>query len=89
MRAGPWAPPPAGAEAPPPPPPSDARWHVAEAGATRGPFSRAELAGMVSAGGLTAASYVWTPGAAGWARAGEVAELASLFGQVPPPPPAA
>jgi hypothetical protein len=89
MRAGPWGQTPASPETPPPPPAPDARWHVAEGGATRGPFSRAELAAMASAGSLTAESYVWTPGAPGWAHAGEVAELAPLFGQVPPPPPAA
>jgi hypothetical protein len=33
---------------------------------------------------------VWKTGMAGWVKAGDVAELASLFASVPPPvPPAA
>jgi membrane protease subunit (stomatin/prohibitin family) len=88
MRSGPWGQAPSG-ETPPPPPPPDERWHVAEGGAARGPFSRAELAVMAAAGSLTAESYVWTPGAPGWAHAGEVPALTSIFGATPPPPPSA
>ena len=88
-QAGPWggaaaAPPP-----PPPPPPGAAAWHVADNGATKGPYSAADLAGMASQGALTRATTVWKAGMAGWLPAGEVAELAALFAQVPPPPPPA
>jgi membrane protease subunit (stomatin/prohibitin family) len=89
--AGPWgAPtPPASAQAaPPPPPPVEHVWHIAENGATKGPFSLASMGRMVSDGTLTRESHVWTPGQDGWKRAGEVAELARLFTVMPPPPPA-
>ncbi|MEO5614196.1 MAG: SPFH domain-containing protein, partial [Cypionkella sp.] len=60
--AGPWGAAPAAA-APPPPPPSAGRvWHVAENGATKGPFSEADLASMAASGGLSRASQVWTAG---------------------------
>jgi membrane protease subunit (stomatin/prohibitin family) len=89
--AGPWgaaaatqaAPPP-----PPPPPPAARVWHLAENGATKGPFTEAELAAMAQAGGLTRASHVWTAGQDGWKTA-EQTELARLFTMVPPPPPGA
>ncbi len=44
---------------------------------------------MAREGTLTRDTYVWTPGSAGWTHAGKVAELAPVFGEVPPPPPPA
>ncbi len=87
--AGPWGAAPAQPQAapPPPPPPPERVWHVAENGATRGPFSRADLGRMASAGELTRATLVWTPGAQGWTKAEEFPELAQLFTVAPPPPP--
>jgi membrane protease subunit (stomatin/prohibitin family) len=92
QNAGPWgaapAAPSAAAPPPPPPPPSAARaWHVAENGATKGPFTDAELAAMAASGALTRASMVWTAGQDGWKAAAET-DLARLFASVPPPPPA-
>jgi membrane protease subunit (stomatin/prohibitin family) len=88
---GPWgAVPGAAPAAPPAPPPAPAAaktWHVAENGATKGPFSAAELVAMVGAGSLTRGSQVWTAGQDGWKTADQT-ELAALFAQVPPPPPA-
>ena len=70
------------------PPAAEPAWHVAEEGATQGPFGMGELQGMAADGRLTRESWVWTPGSADWRRAGAVPELGSLFSQVPPPPPA-
>ncbi|HEU0221787.1 MAG TPA: SPFH domain-containing protein [Paracoccaceae bacterium] len=71
-----------------PPPPPQPVWHVAEAGAAKGPFDRQTLAGMAAAGSLTRATLVWAPGFEGWKAAGEVPDLAALFAAMPPPPPA-
>lgn len=88
-RRGPWGEAPgAGAATPPPPPAAEAAWHVAEGGASRGPFSPADLRAMAADGRLTLESWVWTAGSADWRRAGAVPELTGLFHQVPPPPPA-
>lgn len=85
MAPGPWGGAPASAA--PPPPPPERVWHVAENGQTRGPFSRADLGRMLAEGGLTRDTLVWTAGAAGWTRAGDITELAQLFTIAPPPPP--
>lgn len=90
QTVGPWGAPAAPAQGvvppPPPPPPAAPLWHLAENGATKGPFDEATLASMASAGQLSRASLVWTAGQDGWKPAGETA-LARLFDQVPPPPP--
>lgn len=88
--AGPWGQAPgtaAAAPTPPPPPPSEHVWHIAEAGQTSGPFSKAALGRMATDGRLTRQTYVWTAGQDGWMHAGDVAELAQLFTVMPPPPP--
>ena len=72
---------------PPPPPPVEHVWHIAENGATKGPFSTASLGRMAADGTLTRATLVWTPGQDGWLPAGEVTGLARLFTVMPPPPP--
>lgn len=92
--AGPWgaAQPAAAPAAPPPPPPAPPPaaaaklWHVAENGATKGPFGEADLAAMAANGGLGQATMVWTAGQDGWKPASET-DLAGLFAQIPPPPP--
>jgi len=86
-QAGPWGAAPAAA--PPPPPPVEHVWHLAENGASHGPYSKANLGRMATDGSLTRASLVWTPGQEGWKPAGDVAELAQLFTVLPPPPPPA
>ncbi|MBC7155965.1 MAG: DUF4339 domain-containing protein, partial [Rhodobacteraceae bacterium] len=89
-QAGPWgavpqaAPPP---PPPPPPPPVEHVWHIAENGATHGPYSKAALGRMAADGTLTRATMVWTAGQDGWKPAGEVVEIAQLFTVLPPPPP--
>jgi membrane protease subunit (stomatin/prohibitin family) len=86
-NAGPWGAAPAAAAVPPPPPSAGARtWHIAEGGATKGPFSEAELTVMAGQGGLTRSSQVWTAGQDGWKLAADT-DLSRLFPMVPPPPP--
>jgi len=75
------------AAAPPPPPPVEHVWHIAENGQTKGPFSKADLGRMVTDGGLTRDTHVWTQGQDGWLKAADVTELAQLFTVLPPPPP--
>ncbi|MBW4707494.1 SPFH domain-containing protein [Roseobacter sp. YSTF-M11] len=77
------------AAVPPPPPPVEHVWHIAENGATTGPFSKAALGRMATQGTVTRDTMVWTPGQDGWMRAEDVAELAQLFTVLPPPPPPA
>jgi len=90
---GPWgarpaeAAPAAMAPPPPPPPPVEKVWHIADNGATKGPFSRAAVGRMVTDGSLERDTLVWTAGQDGWIAAGDVAELATLFTILPPPLP--
>lgn len=87
---GPWGPSPApqaAAAAPPPPPPVEHVWHIAEAGKTHGPYSKARLGRMAQEQSLTRETLVWTAGQDGWKPAGDVDELAQLFTVMPPPPP--
>ncbi len=89
QNAGPWGMAPAAAPAAPPaPPPAPAAtvWHIADNGATKGPFSEASLAAMAQSGALARTSQVWTAGQDGWKMAGDTA-LSHLFAMVPPPPP--
>lgn len=88
QQAGPWGAAPATHAAPPPPPPptADPAWHIAENGATKGPFPQSQLGPMVASGDLTRTTMVWTAGQDGWKPAGDTA-LAALFRDVPPPPP--
>ncbi|MCC5969781.1 MAG: SPFH domain-containing protein [Pararhodobacter sp.] len=79
----------AAAPPPPPPPPAETAWHLAENGQTKGPFGAAQLAQMISQGGFTRETLVWTAGQDGWQKAGDVPELAQLFSVSPPPPPPA
>ena len=98
QNMGPWgarptaapmgAQPPAQAHTPPPPPPVGKEWHLAENGATKGPFTEWALAGMVGSGALARGTMVWSAGMEGWKPASDT-ELARLFSHMPPPPPPA
>ncbi len=91
-NAGPWGARPAAAPAaaaPPPPPPVEKVWHVADDGKTTGPFSRASMGRMVTDGSLGRDTLVWTAGQDGWQKAGDIADLATLFTILPPPLPGA
>ncbi|MEM7488452.1 MAG: SPFH domain-containing protein, partial [Pseudomonadota bacterium] len=86
-QAGPWGTPSPQIAAPPPPPPVEHVWHIAEGGATKGPFSKARLGRMVADGEVSRETFVWTQGQDGWMKAEDVQELAQLFTVMPPPPP--
>lgn len=70
-----------------PPPPPVSQYYVAVNGQQTGPFNMQQLAQLRQTGQLTAQSYVWKQGMAGWEAAGNVAELGSLFQTATPPPP--
>jgi len=70
-----------------PPPPPQIQYSVSVNGQTAGPFNWQQLQQMVQNGQLTKNTHVWKQGMAGWEVAGNVQELANLFGAVPPPPP--
>ena len=77
------APPPAAA---PPPLPQAPKFHVALGGQSAGPFDLPTLQQYVQAGQLTKETLVWREGMANWIAAGQVPELAGLFGGATPPP---
>lgn len=92
QMGGPWGQAPAAPAAavpPPPPPPVEHVWHIAEAGETNGPFSKAALGRMAADGSLKRDTMVWTAGQDGWKAADDIQELAQLFTILPPPPPPA
>ena len=70
-----------------PPPPPQIQYSVSVNGQTAGPFNWQQLQQMVQNGQLQKNTHVWKQGMAGWEVAGNVQELANLFGAVPPPPP--
>jgi membrane protease subunit (stomatin/prohibitin family) len=72
--------------APPPLPPVPV-YHVALGGQQAGPFDMASLRQLAAEGRLLRETLVWNQGLAGWTPAGQVAELAALFAQTPPPMP--
>ena len=76
-----------GASATPPPLPTAVAFHVAVNGQQAGPFDMIALQSQASSGGLKRDSLVWKAGMAQWVKASEVAELSSLFANVPPPVP--
>lgn len=76
-----------GAAAAPPPVPAEASYYVAVNGAQTGPFPLSQLAQQAGSGTFTKDSLVWKAGMPEWTTAGTVAELASVFGSVPPPLP--
>mgnify|MGYP001413435817 CR=1 FL=1 len=86
-QGGPWSAAPAAGAPPPPPQAAEKIWHLSENGASRGPFTKAELAAMAASGEITRATYVWRQGFPRWMGADEAAELSDIFAAVPPPPP--
>lgn len=74
--------------APPPMPGAvNVTYMVSVNGQQFGPYNMQQLQQMVQNGQLTAQTYVWKQGMANWDLAGNVQELATLFGAVPPPTP--
>jgi membrane protease subunit (stomatin/prohibitin family) len=74
--------------APPPlPGASQAIWHVAIDGKTRGPVGVEKIASAIAKGKITRATNVWCQGMDAWLPAGQVPQLTSYFANSPPPPP--
>jgi len=71
----------------PPPPPPVTQFFVAVNGAQTGPFTIQQLKVMVTSGQFNRQSLVWKQGMAGWLAAETQADLAAVFGSMPPPPP--
>jgi GYF domain 2 len=76
-----------GPQGPPPPPPLT-QYFIAVNGQQQGPFDEASFRGMIQSGSVNKDTMVWKNGMIAWTAAGQVAELASLFMNTPPPPPA-
>lgn len=71
-----------------PPPMPQHVYHVAVNGQAAGPYDAATLKQMAGNQQLTKDSLVWTQGMANWEKAGNIAELQSIFGSgMPPVPP--
>lgn len=70
--------------APPAPPTA---WHVAVNGQSTGPFSQEQLSAGVAAGQVKRETLLWTAGMANWQPAGQIPQLAAIFGPPSPPPP--
>lgn len=80
---------PQASSAPPPPPghgAANVEFHVSVNGQSYGPYDMNTFAQHVQAGQITGESMVWKQGMANWLPAGQVAELANLFGPSSPPP---
>ena len=71
----------------PPPPPPVMQYFIAVNGQQTGPFTEQVLMQMAQQGTLKKDSTVWKTGMAAWVTADQVAELAKLFVNVPPPLP--
>ncbi|HTU62285.1 MAG TPA: SPFH domain-containing protein [Polyangiales bacterium] len=71
----------------PPPPPAASSWHITQNGQSLGPFNQQQLAQGVQQGQVNAQTLVWSAGMTAWTPAGQVPQLAGLFGPPPPPPP--
>lgn len=71
----------------PPPLPNAATYFIAINGQQQGPLTLANLQQMLQQGTFNRETLVWKQGMSAWIKAGEVAELASLFSAVPPPLP--
>jgi len=71
----------------PPPLPTQPAYHIAVGGQQQGPFTMEALRTCVQDGRLTRQTLVWKQGMAQWTPAGQVPEVAALFGATPPPLP--
>jgi membrane protease subunit (stomatin/prohibitin family) len=85
-RPAPAAAPPPAAPAGPPPLPVK-QWYIGVNGQQVGPLDQAGLSAQARSGALTRDTLVWSEGMAAWTAAGQVPELSSVFGAVPPPLP--
>ena len=75
--------------APPPIPGANVTYMISINGQQYGPYNMQQLQQLVQNGQMNNQTYVWKQGMANWEFAGNVVELASLFGvgtMAPPPP---
>lgn len=70
-----------------PPPMPQVQYMLNVNGQNMGSYNMQQMQQMVQNGQMTRQTYVWKQGMANWELAGNVQELAPLFGAVPPPPP--
>ena len=70
-----------------PPPIPQVQYTLNIGGQNMGPYNLQQMQQMIQNGQMTAQTYVWKQGMANWEMAGNVQELATLFGAIPPPPP--
>ena len=80
------APAPAAPVQPPPPPAGAVQYYLAENGQRQGPFGLDALKQKAQSGAVNKQTMVWAQGMTAWQKAGEVAELQSLFSAPPPLP---
>lgn len=78
---------PMGQQMAPPPMPGAISYMIAVNGQQYGPYNMQQMQQMVQNGQMNPQTYVWKQGMTNWDMAGNVPELASLFGTVPPPMP--
>ncbi|MDX1958857.1 MAG: SPFH domain-containing protein [Leptospiraceae bacterium] len=71
----------------PPPVPGAISFFIAVNGAQQGPFNADQFKAGIANNQITKETLVWKEGMAAWAKAGDVPELAKLFGATPPPLP--
>ena len=76
-----------GGGAPPPIPGAAAAFYIAINGQQQGPLNPDQIKGYISQNQVTRDTLVWKQGMPAWVKAGEVPELAGLFGAAPPPLP--
>lgn len=71
-----------------PPPPPTLMYHIALNGQQSGPFTLEQLKEYAKTGQFTKLHHAWKQGMTEWVQANDITELAGVFAQVPPPPPA-
>lgn len=67
--------------------PTPVVWHIAENGASVGPFTSAQLAQAIASGRVGRQTLVWSPGMSDWTMAEQVTGLRASFVAQPPPVP--
>jgi hypothetical protein len=72
---------------PPPLPGGAVQYFVGVNGSQVGPYDLTTLASKIQAGEITRQTLVWRAGMAGWTAAESVADLQTMFAQMPPPLP--
>lgn len=70
-----------------PPPPPILMYHIALNGQQSGPYTIDQLKEYAVTGQFTKLHHAWKQGMTEWIQVEDIAELAGVFAQVPPPPP--